>query len=253
MRILHLFANFKWTGPADPAIRCASWLRRIGCDVVFAQADWTLPQAEHRMAMELRRAHMPVIAGLELRKHFGAASLLRDAKRLRARLDRGEFDVLHAHLLADHLIAALAKRRAAHRPVVVRSLYEPEPPSRLSWRNRVALRYTDGVVVPTHSVEIEMRRRFGLESGRVLYQDPPIDSARRLVDGDLRGQWGVGYEDFLVGITARIQPHRRFDLLWQTLRAVVDRRPNTRLVLLGRGNEDDTRRLVREPIARLGL
>ncbi len=79
LRILHLFSNFKWTGPADPAIRCAANLRRAGADVLFAQARWTLPDAEHRMRMELARWRMPVTADLELRKHFHPASLLRDA------------------------------------------------------------------------------------------------------------------------------------------------------------------------------
>ena len=32
-RILHLFANYKWTGPADPAIRAAARLRDLGLDV----------------------------------------------------------------------------------------------------------------------------------------------------------------------------------------------------------------------------
>ncbi len=30
---LHLFGNFKWTGPADPAIRCATLLRHAPQDV----------------------------------------------------------------------------------------------------------------------------------------------------------------------------------------------------------------------------
>ena len=83
-RVLHLFANFKWTGPADPAIRTAAALRERGVDAVFAQAEWTLPDAEHRMRTELARQRMPVIGGLELRKHFHPPSVLRDAKALRA-------------------------------------------------------------------------------------------------------------------------------------------------------------------------
>ena len=40
LRILHLFANYKWTGPADPAMRAAARLRARGLDVVFAQASF---------------------------------------------------------------------------------------------------------------------------------------------------------------------------------------------------------------------
>ena len=103
-RILHLLANFKWTGPADPAIRTAVNLRRAGADVVFGQAAWKPLGDEHRMAQELWRWRMPVTGDLELRKHFVPLSVLRDARRLRRRLERGDFDLLHTHLPGDHLI-----------------------------------------------------------------------------------------------------------------------------------------------------
>src|SRR5690606_6623305 len=91
LRILHLFANYKWTGPADPAIRAAVHLRRLGLDVVFARAGWTLPGAEHRMDQELAKARLPVIGGLQLSKHFRALPLLHDRRVLAARLLRGDF------------------------------------------------------------------------------------------------------------------------------------------------------------------
>ena len=57
----------------------------------------------------------------------------------------------------------------------------------------------------------------------------------------------------MVGITARVQPHRRFEFLWDVARYVADGHPKVRFVLFGRGHEDDLRTLVHEPIARLGL
>jgi glycosyltransferase involved in cell wall biosynthesis len=260
LRILHLFANYKWTGPADPAIRTAVHLRRLGLDVLFARAGWTLPGAEHRMDQELARAHLPLIGGLDLPKHFRALSLLRDRRALAARLRRGEFHVVHAHQPSDHLVAALAKDRArgAGRSVcLVRTLYEPEaPPSRL--RARVSFAATDGVVAPTAAVAEQVVQRFGLSPSRVLVQVPATEldraaSAPPSSGRELRARWGAGDEHVLVGITARIQPQRRFELLWEVAAAVVRRAPQVRFVLLGRGNAEDTRALVREPIARLGL
>lgn len=255
MRVLHLLANFKWTGPADPAIRCAARLRDLGVDVVFAEASWTLPGAEHRMREELRRARLPVIGGLDLRKHFHPPSILRDARALRRRLQRGEFDVLHAHLRADHLIAALARHRCGRRVVLVRTLYDPEPPRR-TWRDRIAFAATDAVVAPTRECAERTARRFGMSRERVLFQEPPTEPADP-IEADLRRRvrrrLGFSDDHFVVGITARIQPHRRFDLVWEVARRVCERAPDARFVLLGRGNAEDTRRLVREPIARAGL
>jgi glycosyltransferase involved in cell wall biosynthesis len=251
-RILHLLANFKWTGPAAPAIRTAVHLRRVGADVVFAQAAWKPPAGEHRMARELWGCRMPVTGDLELRKHFRPLSVVGDARRLRRRLDRGDFDLLHSHLPGDHLVAALACAGVRPRPLVVRTLYDSQAPGR-SLRSVLAFRHTDGVVVPSRRVAEQMRQRYGFGAGRVLYQDPPVDSQPARTGGGLRERWGLSPEQPVIGISARIQPHRRFDLLWDVARRVVDREPTARFVLLGRGGERDVHRLVREPIRRLGL
>jgi glycosyltransferase involved in cell wall biosynthesis len=252
LRILHLFANFKWTGPADPAIRTAHHLREAGADVMFAQAKWIIPGAEHWIRPQLARWRLPVTADLELRKHFRIASVLADARTLRARLARGDFDVLHCHLLGDHLIAALARRGVPRRITVVRSLYDPEPPP-LGWRQRIALRGTDGIVAPTRRCTELAAARYRWPAARVLYQEPTTEPRPPAGDAAGRRALGLAPEHLAVGITARIQPHRRFDLLWETARRVADAEPRTRFVLLGRGNERDTRELVTEPLRRLGL
>lgn len=250
-RILHLFANHKWTGPADPAIRAAARLRALGLDVTFAQAEFVHRGGDHRVAEELWQWRLPVLAGLELRKHFHVPSLLRDVTTLRRLLGRDRYTLVHCHQPADHLLAALACRRLAAPPIVVRTLYEPEPPSR-GLRERYAFGRTQAVIAPTAAAHDGVVQRFGLRAGDVLVQAPVTE--RRVLDGpDRRAAFGLGPQHRIVGITARIQPHRRFDLLWATARAVVDQVPEARFVLLGRGNAEDTRQHVTEPMTRLGL
>jgi glycosyltransferase involved in cell wall biosynthesis len=250
-RILHLFANYKWTGPADPAIRAAVRLRGLGLDVVFAQGSFVHAGGEHRVAEELRRAGLPVVTGLELRKHFHLGSLLRDVRTLRRLLRRDRVDVVHCHQPADHLLAALACRQLPRPPVLVRSLYDPDAP-KPGLRARAAFRRTDAVLAPTPSAQAGVVAAFGLPSARVLLQRP-VTEPRRLDGPNARARWGLGPEHRVVGITARIQPHRRFDLLWATTRAVVDRLPAARFVLLGRGNAEDTAALVTAPVRAHGL
>lgn len=251
VRILHLFANYKWTGPADPAIRAAARLRALGLDVVFAQAGFVHRGGEHRVAEELWNRGVPVVTGLELRKHFHVPSLLRDIKALRALLQRDRPAIVHCHQPADHLLAALACRRLPQPPVVVRSLYEPEPPRR-GWRERYAFRRSAGVIAPTAKARDGVVAAFSLPADRVLLLEP-VTEPQSLLGPDQRARWGLLPDHRVVGITARIQPHRRFELLWDVVRRVVDQFPRARFVLLGRGNEVDTRKLVAEPIARLGL
>lgn len=250
-RILHLFANFKWTGPADPAIRAAVRLRRAGLDVCFAQASYILQPNEHRIAVELAACNMPVVAGLQLRKHMHLPSLHADVQALRERLRRDRHHILHCHLPGDHLLATLACRRLAEPPVVVRSLYDPVAPRR-GLRRRYAFARTAGVVVPTATARDGMLQRFGFAPEQVLLQEP-VTEPQSLAGPNLRQAWGLTDEHRVVGITARIQPHRRFDLLWEVARRVVDQVPQARFVLLGRGNEHDTEQWVHAPIRRLGL
>ena len=250
-RVLHLFANYKWTGPADPAIRAAARLRALGLDVRFAQGSFVHPGGEHRVAEELWRWRLPVVTGLELRKHFHVPSLLRDVRALRRLVERDRIDVLHCHQGADHLLAALACRRLRRRPVIVRSLYDPEAPRR-GWRERAAFKRTQAVFAPTVQAQEGVRRRFAVSDDRVLLQEP-VTEPRVLDVPDARARFGLEPGHLAVGITARIQPHRRFELLWQTVAHVAKALPNVRFVLLGRGNEQDTRELVREPVARAGI
>ncbi|MFN3244539.1 MAG: glycosyltransferase [Planctomycetota bacterium] len=250
-RVLHLFANYKWTGPADPAIRSAARLRALGVDVRFAQGSFVHPGGEHRVAEELWRWRLPVVTGMELRKHFHVPSLLRDIRALRRLVRRDGYDVLHCHQTADHLIAAMACRRLARKPVIVRSLYDPEAPRR-GWRERAAFKRTQAVFAPTMQAQEGVRRRFAIRGERVLLQEP-VTEPRRLDGADARSRFGLADEHLAVGITARIQPHRRFELLWQVVARVAAERPNVRFVLLGRGNEHDTRELVTEPVARAGI
>ena len=252
VRALHLFANFKWTGPADPAIRTAKGLRELGADVVFAQAQF-MHGGEHWMSAALRRSRMPVTGDLQLPKHYGPLSALHDSRVLARRLRRGDFNVLHANLLTDHVSASLANRLASGRAVLVRTIHEPESPLR-NLRNRFAFGNTDGVVVPTQGCAETVAERFSLAPDRILIQEPTTDVHRfERVRSDLREYWSLSDRHVVIGVTARIQPHRRFELLWEVAREVVKEVPHARFVLLGRGNEIDTRTLVHEPIERLGL
>ncbi|MEC7585134.1 MAG: glycosyltransferase family 4 protein [Planctomycetota bacterium] len=250
-RILHLFANYKWTGPADPAIRAAAHLRRLGLDVVFAQARYVHPANTHDMARQLWSWRMPVLAGLQLRKHFHIQSLLGDVRRLRQILRRERFDLVHCHLPGDHLLATLACRRLSRPPAVVRSLYDPTPPRR-GLRERFALARTAGVVAPTEEVAESVAQRFRVARDQVLVQEP-VTERPQLEGEDLRSRWGLGPEHRIVGITARIQPHRRFELLWDMAAELTRAVPNARVVLLGRGSDEEVRDLVTRPVEQRGL
>jgi glycosyltransferase involved in cell wall biosynthesis len=107
-------------------------------------------------------------------------------------------------------------------------------------------------LAPTRVVAEGLRQRFRMATDQVHLLEPVIEP-RSASGPDLRARWGLGPQNKLVGITARIQPHRRFELLWQVARAVTTAVPEARFVLLGRGNEQDTQALVTGPVQALSL
>jgi glycosyltransferase involved in cell wall biosynthesis len=62
---------------------------------------------------------------------------------------------------------------------------------------------------------------------------------------------GLAPEHRVVGIVARVQPHRRFDLLLEAARRWLAGDPRGRLLIVGRGTHLDA--VARRPAARLGI
>lgn len=68
---------------------------------------------------------------------------------------------------------------------------------------------------------------------------------------DARRALAVPEDAFLIGIVARIQSHRRFDLLLAAMARLVALHPEARLVIFGRGTRAEE--IVGKPVRALGL
>lgn len=253
MRVLHLFSNKRWTGPAEPAANLAAGLARAGLDVTFAcaAAGDRLP---HRMAREARDRGLDVRTDLRLPKHFRPLDVARDARAVAGELADGRYDLLHCHQPVDHCVAGWARRRAGAALPIVRSLYEPAGLG-TSWLDRrVVPRCTDALCVPAAPTRDAVVAGGALPADRVHVVDGAVDTDRFTRDRplpDLRAQWGFGSEHVVFGVVARMQPYRRFDVLLEGLRRAVPDAPHARLVLVGRGTRAET--VAHQPVRELGL
>ena len=110
MRIVHLYANWKWTGPAEPAVNLAASLARLGHEVTFLPGR-SIRGLDNQIAAHARERGLSVEEGLTLDKHFRPIANLTARRRL-ARILRGlEPDLLHCHTPNDHLVGgAVAKK-----------------------------------------------------------------------------------------------------------------------------------------------
>lgn len=260
MRVLHLYANHKWTGPAELALQQVAALNADGqCEAVLALAGHCDPERPHAIAERYGQLGTPLREGLRLRRHFHLPDLLADSRRLAGWVENGDFDLLHCHQGGDHLLASLALRRARCRVPLVRSFWNNAPPGR-GPRPWLAFRATDRVVAPFDSLARALRARFPRLGPRIAVQPPvlpPVPAAQAAAFHQareaLRAELDLGPESVLIGLTARIQPHRRWPLAWDVMARLARRHPDWHLCVLGRPDEGAFDRLCRRPLAERGI
>lgn len=260
MKILHLYANHKWTGPAELAVQQVRQLDATErCKATLALAGHHDPNRPHAIAARASEFALPVRGGLRLRRHFHARDLLRDALALARWINEGQVDLLHCHQPGDHLVASLAKRRARRPVPLVRSYWEQAPPGR-GTRPWLSFRNTDRVLAPFPGLMRDLATRFPRLTERVQLIPPilgptPDYGTERIISlrQSLRGELELDPTAFLIGLTARIQPRRRWNLAWDTLARLARRFPRLHLCILGRPDEGVFDRLCRAPLAERGL
>ena len=228
MRILELLSSPVWTGPAEPMASVAGELRRRGHEVQVA-VDARRPGD---LRERLRALGFPPRQDLVLSTKAGPLALLSDARRLRA--VARDLDVVHANFSHDHSIALLGLRgRKAQR--VVRTIHSSRS-LRARLAQGLAHRATDGLVAVCEEHARILRERFRIPEERVAATRGAVDSALFAPDGpDLRAELGIAPGAPVAGIVSRVKADRRHAELVDAFRAVADRLPEARLVVVGRG------------------
>ena len=253
MRVLQLTSDWKWTGPAEPMVRLGLAQRERGFEVHLA-----CPMAPHPrqggLAQEAEKAGLlPELAILRGRG-FRPLADRPDARALHALLEHHEVDIVHTWHTRDHLLALRAARARRRRGVtaVVRSYRKAETIPRLPWNRWLFGPGTDGLLCVSPETA---RRNLGIRGGRPLRGAfGAVDGERfmpREADPELRAALGLAPEHRVVGVVARVQRHRRFDLLLEAAARLLEGDSRARLLVVGRGTH--RRAVAEEPARRMGL
>lgn len=240
LRILHLCAYHLFTGPAEPVLNLARTQRRMGHTVEVA-FDTVRPGdlAERAATFGIR-----LDPRFALSVKSGPILLLRDLLALKRCWRLGKVDILHVHRSHDHTLAALARpRRTSVR--LVRTLHsERSVQAGRDWQ----LRRADGLVVPAAAWRLQLIERGVAPPGRVVAIQGAVDPQRFCPGpgGDrVRSEAGLAPGAPVAGMVARMKPGRDHDLLLDAWPRVVDKLPQARLLLAGRGElEEGLRRRV---------
>ncbi len=256
MKILHLYSDCRYTGPAQPVIEACRGLADRGHDVTLAYRD--APTPRRSVGGEAAAAGIKTDASFGLNRYIGLTDTASDLIRLPAFIRRERFDIVHTHLSHDAFLGALCVRLAGmgrRRPMIVRSLHRRNVlPDKLGNRLQVKA-MPDGVVVFTPGFRRQYIERFGLDERTVGLVPPTIDTAKfdpaRGSFKDVRGELGIDKDTVVIGIVGRFQAYRRMDLFMEAAKLVAEVDPGVRFMVVGQSSQFE--QTVREPMRRLGL
>ncbi len=253
LRILHLFADWKWTGPAEPTVNLCLALRARGHDVTFACSRGPRHVLQ-TIAGKARERGLEPRLDFDLRRRFRPLAILRDLRAIEHFVRTRAIQVVHVHLSHDHVVGGIAARRAPTRPLLVRTNHKGVPLEPHRANDFLFRRLTDGYVGLSREAARTDAEFAGFAPGQVWTVEGAVDLDRfrdRGNAGEARARFGFLPEHVVLGIVARMQRHRRFDVLLEAVRKATDVFPALRVLIVGRGTH--RRAVAREPVRRLGL
>jgi glycosyltransferase involved in cell wall biosynthesis len=110
------------------------------------------------------------------------------------------------------------------------------------------------VIVPSRTLERVLIEKREISGQRVSMVDPAIDTSRFDPDTcgeDKRRDLGLTSDDFVIGIVARVQRHRRFAELLEGIRRARQNIPSLKMLIVGRGTHLEE--IAVQPVKRMGL
>lgn len=252
MKVLHLTADWKWTGPAEPMLHAVTGLRArghladLGCPEPPAGSPDSLIQRARERGVE------PVLR-LERAQGYRPWRDRGEVRRLRRHLSERDYDVVHVHHTRDHLLARAALRGSGAR--LVASWHTGGPIPRRPW-NRLLYgpRGADGLVVLSEGIAGAARAALGGSPLRVAVVPGCVDADRfrpRERSPELAASLGLQPGQRVVGLVARLQPHRRVELLLDAFERALTEAPGLRLVVVGRGTR--AKQVLEDPVRERGL
>jgi glycosyltransferase involved in cell wall biosynthesis len=241
LKILHVTGDWKWTGPAGPMLELLLEQRRSGSSVDLACPE-PEPSASTSLLQCAEAAGVTPVLTLTRGRGVSPWRDREDARRLAQLVSKRDFEIVHTWHTRDHVLAirALGGRRRRRLTRVVRSYRNAESIRAWPWNRWLFGPGTDALLcVSPETADLNASIRRGRP---VRGEFGAVDLARFAPlprDTAVRRSLDLQEEDLVIGIVARVQHKRRFDLLLAAMQRLVTRQPRARLLVIGRGTHLD--------------
>jgi len=246
-RILHLASSERWTGVADPIVSLACEQQKAG-HVVWLGCIPGQSFERKAAARGLR-----VVQQFHLDRRLHPKHFWEDFWNIRRFVRQASVDVIHAHLLNDNWLAALALLTLGEPPLLVRTFHRWEMPRTDPFHRWLFAQRNDLTIATSRSLLslFDGRVRLPEGAGRVIYGGVDYEVFHPDRSGAaFRREFEIPPDAPVVGIVARLSPGRGHDWLLDATPAILERMPEARIIIAGRGAR---KRTLRQRIAAAGL
>ncbi len=255
MKILHLYSDWKWTGPAEPVLQMCHSLEQLGHDVLLAYRAPQHENPEESIRMKAEQLDLHRTEQFALDRYLSPRGTMRDLLQLPRFLKKERFDVVNMHLCHDHAFGGICtKFLGSKRPLLVRTLHRRsvlEPT--LGYKLQLG-KLADGFLVFTESFRQQYITRFDIAPERIAVLPMPIDVDRFSPNQnfrDVRAEFGIQASAPVIGIVGRFQKYRRMDVFMEAAAIVAKAVPEVRFLIIGRSSK--MQETVVNPMRELGL
>ena len=254
LKVLHLYSDWRWTGPAEPVLQMCLGLKERGHDITLAFRSAPVKTSNITIEQMVRKMGIKGITKFHLDRYIAPLNTLKDFFYMPIFLKNEGFDIVHMHLSHDHTIGTLcAKLLGKKRPVLIRTFHKKSVLKR-NFFNKLLLRCTDGFLFFTEGFRKEYIKSFELDPEKTGLQGMTLDLKRFDPDRgykNMRKEFNIPEGAIVIGIVGRFQRHRRMDWFLTAAKEIVNRKDNVYFLIIGRSSQ--IRKTVIEPIYKLGI
>lgn len=252
--VLHCYEDYKWTGASQPLADLCSQLNKEGWHSTLACPETPDPH-KRNLADEARKKGINVHSGFYFNSSPNIRYNARDIRTLADLIAEKDFDIIHVHGSWDHMIAFHAIRRSPSRAPLIRTDHRGREYKKYAFH-----RLQFNSLATDHLIVLSNRLK-QLAIDRMNRHPETISTVRGAVDTDefrplspppgIRAKFGLHESDVIVGIVARVQPHRRFGVLLKAAKQLKEQNSHIKIAVLGRGTRKE--KLLDRPVVRMHL
>jgi glycosyltransferase involved in cell wall biosynthesis len=249
MKVLNLFSDWKWTGPAEPVLSLCEALGNEGVEVILAYRKTPLEFHERTVGKEIHRRNIRCYDGFKLNRYFSLKDWYSDMTSLYPYVQREEIDIIHTNLSHDYFTAITAFAFNKKRPLIIRTDHKRDGMP-VNWFMSWALTRTDGIVTYSEKIRKQDITNFNFPAERTSVIPPGIKPHEGTIR-NMRNEFGLRADEKVIGVIGRLKPDRGFDIILKAFKIVKNRVDNVKLLIMGRSSQ--IKASVVKPLQDLGL